>query len=132
MKVSEVFRNIIGIGLEETYVLGDGSLLFFGIKEKIMNIELCVSEETFKYLEESRRIDKSSKDKLGFYNLNKFPHIKVVPKNINDFNCVKVGDLYLEDLNAILEAKKAKNLKKDAKIIEDIENFLTEHPEYRR
>lgn len=134
MKVLEFFRTVnkLNFPADEFYILGGGTLLFFGIKSETKDIDLCISTEIFNILKRQNKVDMSSKNKYGFYKLIEFPNVEVIPNDKKEFNCVKLGDLYFEDLNQILEFKKVRNLKKDVKAIEDIENFLIMHPEYKK
>ena len=46
---------------DEYYILGGGSLVMFGIKDKTADLDLCVSEELFARLKEEYNLDEKDK-----------------------------------------------------------------------
>ena len=51
---------------DEYYILGGGSLVMFGIKDKTADLDLCVSEELFARLKEGYNLDEKYKNECGF------------------------------------------------------------------
>ena len=51
---------------DEYYILGGGSLVMFGIKDKTADLDLCVSEELFARLKEAYNLDEKDKNECGF------------------------------------------------------------------
>ena len=49
---------------DEYYILGGGSLVMFGIKDKTADLDLCVSEELFARLKEEYNLDEKDKNDL--------------------------------------------------------------------
>ena len=47
---------------DEYYILGGGSLVMFGIKDKTADLDLCVSEELFARLKEEYNLDEKDKN----------------------------------------------------------------------
>lgn len=131
MKAAEVLKEIMALGLplNKFYVLGDAALVLYGIKKETDNIKLCVCVQLFNTLKESNRIDFSEKEDKRPYMLDGKSNIKVVTKYKKDFECFKIGDLYIEDINKIYESKK-KNKKENKKDIKKIEKFLKKYPNY--
>lgn len=132
MRAAKLLRKVIKLNLSvnKFYVLGDAALVLYGVKEKSDGINLCISVSLYNTLKTQGRIDLSTKDKKGFYKLDDKSNVRVTTKYKKDFNCVKVGDLYLEDIRKIYEFKKEKNKKKNKADVEAIERFLQEHPNY--
>lgn len=126
MRASEFFKKVISLNLlpSEFYILGGGALLLYGVREETKDIDLCVSNKLFNILKSEGRIDLSSKNECGFYKLIDNPEVEIVPCNKKDFKCIKLGDLYVEDINEILKYKKKRNLPKDKEDISKIKLFL--------
>lgn len=51
---------------DEYYILGGGSLVMFGIKDKTADLDLCVSEELFARLKEEYNLDEKDKNNADF------------------------------------------------------------------
>lgn len=110
---------------DEYYILGNGALLLYGIKSNVYDIGLCVTEEFFSRLVRDGKIDiKSKNKKTGFYKLENDPQVNIFVDLKTNFKCTKVGDLFLEDINHILEVKQKRNNKSDKKNIEKISAFI--------
>lgn len=132
MRAAKLLRKVtkLNLSVNKFYVLGDAALVLYGVKEKSDDINLCISVSLYNTLKTQGRIDLCAKDKKGFYKLDDKSNVRVTTKYKKDFNCVKVGDLYLEDIRKIYEFKKSKNKKKNKADVEAIERFLKENPNY--
>ena len=51
---------------DEYYILGGGSLVMFGIKDKTADLDWCVSEELWARLKEGYNLDEKDKNECGF------------------------------------------------------------------
>lgn len=131
MKAAEVLKEImtLGLSLDKFYVSGDAALVLYGIKEEIEEINLFICVELFNKLREGKRIDFVVTEDKRPYILDGKENVKVVTKNKGDFKCVKIGDLYIEDINKIYKSK-MKNKKKNKQDIKKIEQFLKQYPNY--
>ena len=110
---------------DEYYILGGGSLVMFGIKDKTADLDLCVSEELFARLKEEYNIDEKDKNECGFYHISDI--IEVIPNPKDEFTCEEIEGYQVEELKRILEFKKKRNAPKDQPYIEKITKYLEEH-----
>ena len=83
---------------DEYYILGGGSLVMFGIKDK---------------------------NECGFYHISDI--IEVIPNPKDEFTCEEIEGYQVEELKRILEFKKKRNAPKDQPYIEKITKYLEEH-----
>lgn len=131
MRAAEILNEIMALRLplNKFYILGEAALVLYGIKEEAEEIQLAISVQLFNTLREGKRIDfLVTKDKRP-YMLDGKSNVKVITKYKKDFECFKIGDLYIEDINKIYESKK-KNKKENKKDIKKIEKFLKKYPNY--
>lgn len=126
MRANELLKKVMKLNLSPTefYILGGGALLLYGVRKEVNDIDLCVSNRLFNSLKTEGKIDLSSKNECGFYKLSNNPEVEIVPCDKNDFKCIELGDLYVEDINEILRYKKQRNRPKDKKDVLKIELFL--------
>ena len=110
---------------DEYYILGGGSLVMFGIKDKTADLDLCVSEELFARLKEEYNLDEKDKNECGFYHISDI--IEVIPNPKDEFTCEEIEGYQVEELKRILEFKKKRNAPKDQPYIEKITKYLEEH-----
>lgn len=131
MRDIDLIEKVINskLPLKEIYILGDGALLLYGIKKDVTTIKLCISKKLLFRLLRQDKISLSSGDENGFYNIAGIEDIQVMCKSREEFDSVKIGDLYLEDIRTILECKKS-NVQKNQKDINSIERFLQTYPNY--
>lgn len=110
---------------DEYYILGGGSLVMFGIKDKTADLDLCVSEELFARLKEEYNLDEKDKNECGFYHISDI--IEIIPNPKDEFTCEEIEGYQVEELKRILEFKKKRNAPKDQPYIEKITKYLEEH-----
>lgn len=108
----------------EYYILSSGCLLLYGLREKVGDLDLCISEKLFNEIKERFNLTEDKKNKYGFYKLN--DKIEVVvdsqEKFIHQYN-IKDG-YQVQKLEIILRDKKKRNLPKDQMDIKNIERYL--------
>lgn len=121
--------NSLYLPIGEYYILSSGVLLLYGLREEVGDIDLCVSEELFDDLKEKYKIDVTSKNECGFYQIDK--DIEVVVNNKKDSNYKFEYDIVegypVQKIGIILRDKKKRNLPKDQKDIKNISDFLTKN-----
>lgn len=75
---------------DEYYILGGGSLVMFGIKDKTADLDLCVSEELFARLKEEYNLNEEDKNECGFYHISDInapkdqPYIEKITKYLGE------------------------------------------------
>lgn len=106
---------------EEFYILGSGSLVMFGIREKANDLDLCISEELFETIK--NRIDLNKKNKCGFYPVTDI--VEVVVNKKTDFEYELKDGYQVERLEKILNFKINRNLPKDKVDIERMKAYLS-------
>lgn len=111
---------------EEYYILSGGCLLFYGLREKANDLDLCISEKLFNNIKEKYNLVEEKKNECGFYKLNDL--VEVVVDSPAEFeNQYDFKDGYqLQKLEIILMDKKKRNLPKDKCDIDNIERYLSE------
>lgn len=124
MNKEELLELLDSLGLpkEEYYILGSGSLLLYGIREKATDLDLCVSNELFESMITKFDIDLSSKNECGFYRLNEL--IEFVVNDKKDFNRAFKDGYPVESLQVILNYKINRNALKDQIDIDNIKSYL--------
>ena len=132
MRVVEFVNKLkkLSSPIDEYYILGEGAMLLYGVRYDTSNVEICVSKELFYKLLSNGIIDETSKNKLGFYKLKSNPEVMVIPKDKQEFKCIRVGEFLIEDIREILMYKKRKRDTKSKRDVRDIEHFLYTHPTY--
>ena len=125
MNKEELIKLVESLNLpkEEYYILGGGSLVIYGIKDKTADLDLCVSEELFEKLKEEYNI--TEKNKCGFYSIS--DNIEMIPNPKEEFTCEVIEGYQVEVLERILEFKKRRNAPKDRPYVEKIEEYLEKH-----
>lgn len=119
--------KLLNLPLREYYILSSGSLLLYGLRDKVGDIDLCISKDLFdNYLKEKYQIDEDSKNECGFYKLT--DDIEFIVNEYDDPNYKFEYDIVdgypVQKLGIILRDKKKRNLPKDQKDIENINKFL--------
>ena len=127
MDKKELLKLVESLNLpkEEYYILGGGSLVMFGIKDKTADLDLCVSEELFERLKEEYNLDEKDKNECGFYQISNV--IGVIPNPKDEFTLEEIEGYQVEELKRILEFKKKRNAPKDQPYIEKIIKYLEEN-----
>ena len=111
---------------EEYYILSSGCLLFYGLREKANDLDLCISEKLFNNIKEKYNLVEEKKNECGFYKLNDLVEVVVdSPAEFENQYDFKYG-YQLQKLEIILMDKKKRNLPKDKCDIENIERYLSE------
>ena len=111
----------------EYYILGGGSLVVCGLREKTADLDLSVSYSLFEVLKKKYNLTDKDKNDCGFYKIN--DKIEIVPNNKSDFTMQNIDGYYIESLSRILNFKKSRNLPKDQNDIKNIENYLLNNSE---
>jgi hypothetical protein len=112
--------NSLNIPKSEYYILGGGSLVLFGIKEKTSDLDLCVSEALFSKLKNKYKL--IEKNECGFYSISDL--IEIIPNKKDDFIMDEVDGYNVEKLEKILEFKIKRNKPKDQADIENIKKYI--------
>ncbi len=111
---------------EEYYILSSGCLLFYGLREKANDLDLCISEKLFNNIKEKYNLVEEKKNECGFYKLNDLVEVVVdSPAEFENQYDFKYG-YQLQKLEIILMDKKKRNLPKDKCDIDNIERYLSE------
>lgn len=122
--------NSLNLPAGEYYILSSGCLLLYGLREKVGDIDLCVSQELFEnVLKNKYHLDENNRNEYGFYKLCDDVEIVVNDKNDSKYKFeYDIVDGYpVQKLGIILKDKKKRNLPKDQKDIENIIKFLYEN-----
>ncbi len=62
--------KLLNLPLGEYYILSSGSLLLYGLREQVGDIDLCVSQKLFDvFLKDKYLINEQDKNECGFYKL---------------------------------------------------------------
>lgn len=111
---------------EEYYILSSGCLLFYGLREKANDLDLCISEKLFNNIKEKYNLVEEKKNECGFYKLNDLVEVVVdSPAEFENQYDFKYG-YQLQKLEIILMDKKKRNLPKDKCDIDNIDRYLSE------
>ena len=114
---------------DEYYILSSGCLALYDLRDKVGDLDLCISNELFKIFKNKYGIKEEDKNECGFYKLNELVEFVVNDKKnfVRDF---RMG-YPVEKLEKVLEFKKRMNRPKDLKDINSIKKFLDEETEKR-
>ena len=107
---------------EEYYILSSGCLLFYGLREKANDLDLCISEKLFNNIKEKYNLVEEKKNECGFYKLNDL--VEVVVENKKNFTRDFKDGYPVETLERILKFKKKVNRPKDQRDIIKLEEYL--------
>ena len=119
--------KLLNLPLGEYYILSSGSLLLYGLREQVGDIDLCVSQKLFDvFLKDKYLINEQDKNECGFYKL--YDDIEFIVNDGTDPNYKFEYDIVdgypVQKLGIILRDKKKRNLPKDQRDIENINRFL--------
>ena len=107
------------------YLLSSGCLMLYGLRNKIGDIDICVSKNLFNQIKDKFNLTIDKKNECGFYKINDYLEI-VVNKNKEMIYDIKDG-IPVEKLTTILNFKLKRNLEKDKEDIINIQNYLKNH-----
>lgn len=102
----------------EYYLLSSSVLMLYGVREKINDVDICISEKLFEEIKTKYQIGEPNN--CGFYNLNE--KVEVVVNETLDYDYYQ--GYPVEKLTTILNFKKNRNLPKDQPDIINIEKIL--------
>lgn len=107
---------------DEYYILSSGCLALYDLRDKVGDLDLCISNELFENFKKKYGIKEEDKNECGFYKLNELVEFVVNDKKnfVRDF---RMG-YPVEKLEKVLELKKRMNRPKDVNDIKKIEEFL--------
>lgn len=109
--------------LGDYYILSSGCLMLYGLRDKISDIDLCISDELFTSIKDKYNL--KEKNECGFYKVNDFLEVVVNPKDTLKYD---IKDGYpVEKLTTILDFKLKRNKEKDQKDIINIQNYLKKY-----
>ncbi len=100
-------------------ILAGGSLVMHGLRDETSDIDICVSERIAREL----RVYDQKPDEHSVYRL---PNKIDVIVGIHRVNCELIDDCLCERLEDILDFKQRRNLPKDRRDIEVIEEYFTQ------
>ena len=86
------------------YLLSSGCLMLYGLRDKIDDIDLCISEELFEIIKDKYDMTEDKKNYGGFYQINDYMEI-VVNKKEDLVYDMKDG-IPVEKLETIVEELK--------------------------
>ena len=107
------------------YLLSSGCLMLYGLRDKIGDIDLCVSDKLFEQIKDKFNLTEEKKNECGFYKINDYLEIVVNKKEEMQYD-MKDG-IPVEKLTTILNFKLKRNAEKDQKDIVNIQNYLREN-----
>jgi hypothetical protein len=124
MNKEELLNLLDSLGLPKTeyYILSSGSMMLYGLRESVGDLDLCVSNKLFKQLEKKYNLKEDDKNECGFYHITK--DVEIVPNSKENFKMEYKDDYPVEDLRTILAFKEKRNAPKDQKDIENIKKYL--------
>lgn len=107
----------------EYYILSSGSLALYNLREKVGDLDLCISKELFEVFKQKYGIKEGDKNACGFYKVNDLVECVVEDKKdfVRDFR----EGYPVEKLEKVLEFKKQMMRPKDMEDIKNIEIFLS-------
>lgn len=108
---------------DEYYILSSGSLALYNLRDRVGDLDLCISKELFEVFKQKYGIKEENKNACGFYKINDLVECVVEDKKdfIRDFR----EGYPVEKLEKVLEFKKKMNRAKDINDIKNIEEFLS-------
>lgn len=119
MKKQELLDCLKGLQRYQYIIMSGGSLVMRGLREETNDIDICVSEVLATHM----GIHTQKPNEKGYYEL---PNGLDVTVGLKKVNCEVVDGYLCETLEEILKAKKKRNLPKDQKDIELIEEYFAQ------
>ena len=119
MKRSELKRRLESLPRYQFILLSGCSLVMRGLRDETDDIDICVSEALAKEL----KVYDRKPDEHGIYHL---PNKIDVIVGMQRVNCEIVDDYLCERLEDVLKFKERRNLSKDRRDIELIEEYFTQ------
>ena len=108
---------------EEFYIISGGALLWHDLRDTTEDLDLCVSEELFEHLKQTRTITIEEKPNIvPIYLIDNT--YEFIVKSKKDWECTEVNGYLVATLESILAFKENRNLPKDQKDIVSIRRKL--------
>lgn len=119
--------------LDDYYLLSGCSLMMYGLREEVGDIDLVVNKKAFDMLNKKFNVEHIKENKYRIGNI-----IEIFLKEESKFECKRCGELLVEDLGVILNHKKKRvgfcsdmaKVRKDTADIENIRQYLKVHRNY--
>jgi len=116
--------NSLELPKTEYYILSSGSMLLYGLREIVGDLDLCVSNELFEQLKKKYNLKECDKNECGFYHISN--EVEIVPNSKENFKMEYKDGYPVESLKTILAFKEKRNAPKDQKDIKNIKKYLKE------
>lgn len=129
MNREELLKLVDSLNLKkgDYYILSSGCMLLYGLRERVNDLDICVSEDAFKILKDKYVLTDRDKNSCGFYKISDYIEC-IVNKKIDMIYDYKDG-YPVERLKTILAFKEKRNLPKDYNDIIAIKNYLSKNRE---
>jgi hypothetical protein len=124
----EDIKNLIkelDIPKDKYCILTSGSLLFYGLRDKVDDLDLHVTFDVFDKLKQIYDLEPTNKGYRNHYKLN--DKIELLVADRSEFNVDYVDGYQVETLESILVFKRQRNTPKDQMDIENITNYLNKN-----
>ena len=110
-----------GLDTKDTVVFMGGALLLHGLRQESHDIDIDVSQETFKsFLDRGYKIDLNSIGRHRILLIHDGNEIEIFDDGIAEVECEEIDGVYVQTLKSIL------NREKDQKDIEAITSILNQ------
>lgn len=116
-----------GLDRKDCVVVMGGALLLHGLRQESHDIDIDVSQETFKsFLEKGYKTDLNSIGRHRILVIHDGNEIEIFDDGICEVECEEIDGVYVQTLESILNWKKILNREKDQKDIEIITSILNQ------
>ena len=92
--------NSLELPKTEYYILSNGSMLLYGLREIVGDLDLCVSNELFEPLKKKYNLKECDKNECGFYHISN--EVEIVPNSKENFKMEYKDGYPVESLKTIL------------------------------